>query len=50
MVNSESVNGATATTLFGRLPDQAALIGVLNTLYDQHLPLLTVECVEPIDQ
>jgi len=43
MVNSESVNGAPATTLFGRLRDQTDLIGVLNTLYDLHLPLLSVE-------
>ena len=43
MVNSEPVNGALATTLFGRLRDQTDLIGVLNTLYDLHLPLLSVE-------
>ena len=43
MVNSEPVNGAQATTLFGRLRDQTDLIGVLNTLYDLHLPLLSVE-------
>jgi hypothetical protein len=37
---SESV-----TELFGRLPDQAALIGVLTSLYDLGLPLLSVERV-----
>ena len=26
--------------------DQAALSGVLNTLYDLHLPLLNVECID----
>ena len=31
------------TTLVGRLVDQAALIGVLNALYDYHYPLLSVE-------
>ena len=31
------------TTLFGELSDQAALAGVLNTLYDLHLPVLSVE-------
>ena len=31
------------TTLFGDLPDQAALAGVLNTLYDLHLAVLSVE-------
>ena len=33
------------TTLFGELSDQAALAGVLNTLYDLHLPVLSVERV-----
>jgi len=34
------------TILTGQLVDQAALLGVLNTLYDFfHLPLLSVECV-----
>jgi hypothetical protein len=31
------------TVLAGHLADQAALSGVLNTLYDLHLPLLSVE-------
>ena len=31
------------TILVGRLRDQAALSGVLNELYELHLPLLTVE-------
>jgi hypothetical protein len=30
------------TTLVGRLRDQAALIGVLNILYELHLPILSV--------
>ena len=34
------------TILLGHLPDQAALSGVLNTLYDLHLPLLKVECID----
>ena len=29
--------------LIGHLPDQAALSGVLNTLYDMHMPLLSAE-------
>ena len=36
-----------ATTLEGRLPDQAALNGVLGTLYELHLPLLEVSCLPP---
>jgi hypothetical protein len=31
------------TTLLGELSDQAALAGVLNTLYELRLPLLTVK-------
>ena len=34
------------TVLTGRLLDQAALIGVINLLYDFGFPLLAVECVE----
>ena len=34
------------TTLTGQLVDQAALLGVLNTLYDfYHVPLLSVDWV-----
>lgn len=35
-------DGVTLSILSGILTDQAALIGVLNTLYEFHLPLLTV--------
>jgi hypothetical protein len=34
------------TTLIGYLPDQAALSGVLNTLYDRQVPLLSVEILD----
>jgi hypothetical protein len=34
---------STVTILVGHLPDQAALSGVLNTLYELHLPLLSVQ-------
>jgi hypothetical protein len=34
------------TILTGRLADQAALIGVINSLYDLGCPLLSVECAE----
>jgi len=37
--------GEVATVLVGGLPDQAALSGVLNTLYELHLPLLSVQCL-----
>ena len=39
------------TTLEGHLRDQAALAGVLNTLYELHLPVLSVESsVESVDK
>jgi hypothetical protein len=34
------------TTLEGELRDQAALAGVLNTLYELHLPVLLVKRLE----
>lgn len=42
----ENETGVTITTLIGQLPDQAALFGVLNALYDMRLPVLSVECLE----
>ena len=33
----------TVTTLVGRVRDQAELTGVLNSLYEMHLPILSVE-------
>lgn len=34
------------TILVGRLPDQAALSGILNTLYEKQYPVLSIECLE----
>ena len=36
------------TTLVGRLKDQAELSGVLNSLYDMRLSILTVEVVNGV--
>jgi hypothetical protein len=33
------------STLVGELEDQASLAGVLNTLYDLHLAVLSVDCL-----
>ncbi len=38
-------DGAPATLLMGELVDQSALVGVLNTLHDLGLPLVSVERV-----
>jgi hypothetical protein len=37
--------GIIVSTLTGELPDQTALAGVLNTLHELHLPVLSVECI-----
>jgi hypothetical protein len=34
------------TILVGRLVDQASLTGILNSLYELHLPVLSAECVD----
>ncbi len=36
------------TTLEGRLRDQAALSGVLNSLYELHLPVLSVDSLDEV--
>jgi len=41
----KTADGGVETVLSGRLADQAALIGVFNTLYELHLPVLSVECL-----
>ena len=33
------------TLLSGELPDQSALQGVINTLFELHLPILSTVCV-----
>ena len=44
ITTTEQEDEAPVTTLTGRLLDQDALLGVLNTLYDYyHAPLLSVE-------
>jgi hypothetical protein len=42
-ISDDSEGEQPATMLYGRLMDQAALLGVLNALYGLHLPLLSVE-------
>ena len=44
-INHREDRGMLAT-LVGRLQDQAELAGVLNTLYEMHLPLLSVEYLD----
>jgi hypothetical protein len=41
-----TVSSEDQSTLVGRLPDQAALSGVLSALYERQYPILSVECLE----
>lgn len=38
-----TANNQPMTILIGQLNDQAALSGVMNALYNEHLPVLSVE-------
>ena len=38
--------GKTESLLVGRLADQGALNGVLAALYERHLPVISVECLD----
>jgi hypothetical protein len=42
-------DGRAETTLEGRLDDQSAFSGVLNTLYDLHLPVVSADCLGAAD-
>jgi hypothetical protein len=43
---SVGLDGQETSILEGQLADQAALSGVLNTLYELHLPVISVECLD----
>ena len=45
-ISAVSQGGCSITTLSGPVIDQAALLGVLNALYDLQLKLLSVERLE----
>ncbi len=45
IIGSLDETGATTSELIGEVPDQAALAGLLNTLYDMHLSLLLVQYI-----
>ena len=50
ITKSGDSSGHVETLLIGRVPDQAALAGVLNTLYEMHLPVKSLECLEAENQ
>ena len=48
-INNEKIEGETdKTMLVGKVEDQAALSGILNTLYELHMPVLSVECIKQL--
>jgi len=49
ITESRRADGSIKTTLVGRLTDQAALSGILNTLYELHLPVVSVTCLDNRD-
>ena len=44
--NTFGADGSPETKLEGWLEDQAALEGILNTLYELHFPLLSVDFLD----
>jgi hypothetical protein len=43
--NTFRKDGRAESVLEGRLDDQSAFSGVLNTLYDMHLPVVSADCL-----
>ena len=46
--NGDKKDKKPVTTLAGPLIDQAALLGVLNALYNMRLPLISVDCLSTL--
>ena len=46
ITTSSRGNQGTVSILEGQLRDQAELAGLLNSLYELHLPILSVECLK----
>jgi hypothetical protein len=45
ITRDENIKNKPITILYGYLPDQPALSGILNSLYDLGLTILAVECL-----
>jgi len=46
VTEEQGPGGEFQTILVGRVLDQAALFGILNSLYELHMPVLSVVCLE----
>jgi hypothetical protein len=49
IVSTNATGEVEATTLEGRVQDQAALAGLLVALYELHRPLVLVQCLDEIE-
>jgi len=49
ITESHNSDGSVESTLVGSLSDQAALSGILNTLFDLHLPVTSVRSMDSTD-
>jgi hypothetical protein len=47
--NTFRKDGRAESVLEGLLADQSAFSGVLNTLYDMHLPVVSADCLGAAD-
>ncbi|MEN8688349.1 MAG: hypothetical protein AB1Z51_08410 [Desulfuromonadales bacterium] len=43
IVNMNSETGVPITKIYGQVRDQAELLGVLNSIYEMHLPLISID-------
>lgn len=48
-IEEDDENNQPVTVLKGCLPDQAAMLGVLNTLYNLRYPVLFVRYLRPVN-
>ena len=48
IANFSGDKGGNESVLEGRLEDQAAFSGVMNTLYELHLPVISADCLGAI--
>jgi len=49
ITESRGKDGSIRTALVGSVKDQAALSGVLNTLYELHVAVVSVTCLDSTD-
>ncbi len=46
LTQTQREDGSPLTILSGQLSDQAELIGVLNSLYDLHVPIISIQAID----